>query len=90
MTCDAYPERAVVNFNGVINPYGERNLEMEPELKVVPEVYCDLDQQAKRAFAKGVRPPAPDMPELIKQAKAKKQAQSRPAQETFHRLTPLP
>lgn len=53
----------------VTNPCGERNLEQATDLPY--EVTKQLTDEAKTAFRQNRRPPKPDLPELIREAREK-------------------
>ena len=53
----------------VTNPYGDRNLEQATDLPY--EVTKQLTDEAKTAFRQNQRPPKPDLPKLVKEAKDK-------------------
>ena len=58
---------AQVIVNVATNPYGDRNLEAEPDLP--PELDLRLEKEAKAALRAKRLPPKPDLPKLIKEAK---------------------
>ena len=51
----------------VTNPYGDRNLEQATDLSY--EVTKQLTDEAKASFRQNKRPPKPDLPNLVKEAK---------------------
>ncbi len=53
----------------VTNPYGDRNLELATDLPY--EVTKQLTDEAKASFRQNKRPPKPDIPKLVKEAKDK-------------------
>jgi hypothetical protein len=53
----------------VTNPYGDRNLERAADLPF--KVSQQLEDEAKAAFRADKRPTPPDLPKLVKEAKAK-------------------
>ena len=63
------PDFVRLRFNSVTNPYGDRNLEGEPDL--LYEVAGPLTDAARAALREKKLPPKPDLPKLIKEAKEK-------------------
>ena len=58
-----------VSVNTEVNPYGERNLEREPNLPF--DVMKPLKDEARNALRAKKLPLKPDLPKLIKEAKEK-------------------
>lgn len=63
LTCHANPERLTFRFDTWTNPYGSRNLELEPDLPWSLE--GQLESEAINALKIGTIPPEPDIPALL-------------------------
>lgn len=60
-----------ISYKAWINPYGERNLEYDPDLEKEWRLADQLGDQAKTAFRQNKRPEKPDLSKLVKEAKDK-------------------
>lgn len=60
-----------ISYKAWINPYGNRNLEYEPELEKEWRLYDQLEDDAKTLIRGNKRPTKPDLPKLIKEATEK-------------------
>lgn len=65
-----------IDGEAVTNPYGERNFEMATDLPY--EVYAQLYREVQDAFRQNKRPPKPDLPRLVREAKKRKSERSDP------------
>jgi hypothetical protein len=79
LTFFVQPDRLHVEMSILVNPYGERSLEMDPEVSKVPELHTELRRQTERVFRQGKRPVKPDLSRLIREAREKKRAASAPS-----------
>lgn len=73
----ARPDRLRIDFTGVANPYGEKNLELDPGLLEVREVYYGLRKESEKAFTKGRRPEKPDLARLLREGRIAQEASDR-------------
>ena len=59
-----------ISYEAWINPYGERNLEYDSDLKQEWRLVHRLEAEAKAAHGQGKRPEKPNLPKLLKEARA--------------------
>lgn len=67
LDCKANPDRLTFSFGTWTNPYGSRNLELEPDLPWSLE--GQLEKEAISALKNGTLPPKPDIPAMLSSGK---------------------
>ena len=74
LTFRARPDELEVESESVANPYGERNLELDPALLELP-IFGELSLKVPYTFLEGRRPERPDLARLIPLAQEAKRIQ---------------